>query len=40
MTPALHRAERNRIDDEPRFETRLDREQPTEFPKHTLTPNG
>jgi hypothetical protein len=34
MLAAFDRAERDRIDDEPRFPTRLDRKQPTGFPKH------
>jgi hypothetical protein len=34
MLAALHRAERDRIDDEPRFPPRLDRKQPTDFTKH------
>jgi hypothetical protein len=40
VPPALDRAERDRIDDEPGFKTRLDREQPTDFSKHSQTPNG
>jgi hypothetical protein len=31
MLPALDRAERDRINDQPRLEARLDREQPTDL---------
>jgi hypothetical protein len=40
MTAALHRAERDGVDDEPRFDTRLDREQPTDFAKHAQHPES
>jgi hypothetical protein len=31
MLAALHRANRNRVDHQPRFEARLDREQPADL---------
>jgi hypothetical protein len=45
MAAAFDRAERNRIDHQPRLEARLDGEEPAEFPehRHSLTgerPNG
>jgi hypothetical protein len=34
MGAALHRADSNRIDDQPRFEAGLDREQAADFAEH------
>jgi hypothetical protein len=34
MLAALHRSKGDRVDDEPRFHTRLDRKQPTDFAQH------
>jgi hypothetical protein len=40
MAATFDRAERDRVDHQPRFQARLDREQPTDFSKHARTPNG
>jgi hypothetical protein len=34
MAAAFDRAERDRVDNQPGLKTRLDREQPTNLPKH------
>jgi hypothetical protein len=34
MLPALDRADRDRVDHQPRFEAGLDREQPADFAEH------
>jgi hypothetical protein len=40
VAPAFDRAERDGVVDQPGFQTRLDRKQPTDFSKHVQTPDG